>query len=260
MAGSIILLLCIVACAFTFLRSCSGPVNRFTMFRTALYNLDSDESQFHSLEIKNIYKVCREFLGHVKFVTLLVVVVMVASLPLYVLRLLDNEHNYSSHWNTYSWTFSFSHLDGKLMGALLLVVWSLAFVTFFIRVTFSWFAPHASYTTTVTTSSEGRTVWNLNVLIALVGVVCVTLLVNVLYILSTTELSLSPAASFVIRLAVSLYRIVSSALLVPFLVSPVKNVERKSLLMFRLLLLNNILIPCAVTALTSPNCFQVYSC
>ena len=207
-----------------------------------------------------------KFSCHIKFLCFLVPVFIVASVPAFILRMTDDDHSHSSHWNTYSWALSFAYMNGTLMGILMLVVWTMGAAAFFIYVVYGLRHINDNSLTTVRNSNSGTTIaadgdtspnWNVQVFVVSLCSLCVTLLVNVLYILSITELTLSPAASFTIRFAVSLFRIFSSAVLIPFISSPITDAVKKTIFMFRLLMLNNTIIPCIVTALTSSNCFQV---
>ena len=212
-----------------------------------------------------LFVLCNSFVVHLKFILLLVFVIIIFSIPMLVLRLFDTDNDYSSHWNTYSWTLSFSYLDGKLMGALSLSVWALATAScsaYIIMISRAGRDKELSITHEQSTSDVAREAkWcsfkNLRVVLAFIGNLLLTLSVNVLYILSTTDKSLSTSVSLLIRFAMSLFRTVSSATIVPFLANQVTNKGQKSLFMFRLIMFNNILIPCVVTALTSSNCYQV---
>ena len=198
-----------------------------------------------------------KFRNHSRFVTCLVTVIFFTSVPIYVLRLTDSNQSYSSHWNTYSWTISFSFLESELMGVLVLCVWASAVCVLCVYVMRYSEENGAICRALRDKNDDTGSQWNGFVLLAFACNLSVTLLVNVLYILSTTELSLSPSVSFAIRFGVSFYRLVSSGMIVPYLAKQVADEVRKSVFMLRLLLLNNILIPCVVTALTSSNCFHV---
>ena len=227
------------------------------IFYTLCWGKDKDIHS--SCQIETIFHFYSEFWGHIRFILFLVIVVIVASLPIYFLRLVDTDNTFSSHWNTYSWTLSLSYLDGSLMGILVFCVWVLAASAYFFF-----------YISSIEKSGDQDLIanvpvgdvddlrkWNCRIILAFIANLFVTLLVNTLYILSTTDLTLSLSISIIIRIGVAAFRLINSAVIVPFLANHLTTPQRKSLFMLRLLMLNNLIIPCLVTALTSSNCFQV---
>ena len=222
-----------------------------------------DESTHQKFpQMRNVLQLCNKFKKHVKFLAIFITVVLTASAPIYILKWSDTKNKYSSHWNTYSWTLSLSYMDGELMGSLAIVVWAIAVIAFFVYMNVDVddsivYTTKSAMTIDEHSENEKEGGWKFGVVLAFICNMCVTLLVNVFYILSTTEFSLSPGISFTIRFGVSLFRTMSSIIMVPFLANQVQNAVKKSLFMFQLIMFNNILIPCVVTALTSSNCFQV---
>jgi hypothetical protein len=85
---------------------------------------------------------------------------------------------------------------------------------------------------------------------------CITIAVNALYIYSTQQ-ALGASIHFFIQLSLSIFRLAYTAVAFPilscFFRSTVQNVRFR----FILLTINNLLLPCVVTALTSDACFQV---
>ena len=214
--------------------------------------------QYPNLE--NIHGLCTSLLNHAKLLCLLALVIVMSSMPMYLLRITDDSHSYSSHWNVYSWALSFLYMDGSVMAIFALLVWTTGIVVYFGLVYIYWRRKSHDNSLAQRTSAENieTTTWNPRIILAFIGNLCLTLTVNVLYILSTTELSLTISTSFIIRFAMSLFRVVSSAVIIPFLASRISDPVKKSVFLFRLLMLNNTLIPCVVTAMTSSNCFRVF--
>lgn len=214
---------------------------------------------------------CHHFRYHAKLMIMLWVVVFLLSLPVFILRLSDVDHEYSTHWNVYSWVLSFAYMKGESVGVLAVLVWGVGVFVFLCYI----IVCHGGGEATVSTSDSttGRvndkpsdspdqedflvSVDRAKVALAVVCNVIVTGGVNVLYVLCITELSVTPVVGFTVRLSMSLYRLLSAKIVLPLLSSQVKDPVRNVMFRFRLLLFNNLFIPCVVTALTSPNCFQV---
>jgi hypothetical protein len=86
--------------------------------------------------------------------------------------------------------------------------------------------------------------------------ICVTLSVNGLYIY-TTQQSFGAVTQFLFQLSLSIFRLMYSAIVFPLLSKPIRNEALNIKFRFLVLSINNLLIPCFVTALTSDACFQV---
>ena len=231
-------------------------------FQHMIFSIDEDiVRQFP--ELKTIVSRCNTLWKHIKFMILLIMVLMITSAPIYVIRIVDavGDHSYSSHWNVYSWMLSFAYLKGDLMGVLVVCVWVLTGVMHFAYMlcTFGGSGNENSAPVETRTVREGKWIerWKIRIVLIFVVYLTVSLLVNIFYILSITDQSLLPATSIIIRLGVAMYRLVSSAIIIPFLTKDMKNPVQQYLLEFRLIILNNMAIPCVVTAMTSSNCFQV---
>jgi hypothetical protein len=86
---------------------------------------------------------------------------------------------------------------------------------------------------------------------------CVTVAVNVMYIYST-QLALGAAVHFGIQLSLSIFRLLYVVVAFPLLSRSIRSSAVENIrFRFMLLTINNLLIPCVVTALTSDSCFQV---
>jgi hypothetical protein len=85
---------------------------------------------------------------------------------------------------------------------------------------------------------------------------CLTVAVNTLYIFSTQQ-TMRASIHFGIQLGLSIFRLVYVVVAFPLLSSPVQSAVNKVRFQFVLLTINNLLIPCVVTAVTSDACFQV---
>ena len=88
---------------------------------------------------------------------------------------------------------------------------------------------------------------------------CVTAAVNTAYIYSTQQ-ALSASTHFCIQWSLSIFRLLFVAVVFPLLSRPIRSVIENVRFRFVLLTINNLLLPCVVTALTSDACFQVLYC
>jgi hypothetical protein len=84
----------------------------------------------------------------------------------------------------------------------------------------------------------------------------VTAAVNIYYIHSTQQ-PLSAGLRFCVQLGLAVFRLVYAYCVLPLL--PISRDEPlvNIVFQFRLTIVNNFIIPCVVTAFTSPSCFQV---
>lgn len=88
---------------------------------------------------------------------------------------------------------------------------------------------------------------------------CITIAVNTLYIYSTQQ-ALGSTIHFCIQFSLSIFRLLYTAVAFPLLSRPIRNAVDNVRFRFVLLSINNLLIPCMVTLLTSDACFQVCTC
>lgn len=214
---------------------------------------------------ENSNRISQVVFSHLLFSVFFLFGMIILCFPVYLLRATDYNNVHSSHWNSYSWTLSFAHMDGEVMGVLLLGVWTIVIMYFFLYV----FIYNAESLTKGSRDSIGdsETVmrheaeskrWTSLSVAALIGNFILTVSVNVLFVLSNTQLSLSAPAAASVQFAVSIFRVFSSIIIVPFLAKSVNDPLEECVYMFKLLSFNNFVIPCIVTALTSSNCCKVF--
>jgi hypothetical protein len=84
----------------------------------------------------------------------------------------------------------------------------------------------------------------------------VTITVNALYIYSIQQ-DLGPPVRFGLQFSLSFFRLFYSAIVFPLLSRSIDSTIMNVKFRFTLLTINNLLIPCLVTILTSDACFQV---
>ena len=267
MVGAVVFLffLFVASCLFSERSTLiESEINTIVKFQHMKFSISGDVVRQFPV-MKTIVSWCNTLWNHIKFMILLTMVFIITCAPIYVIRIVNTEgdHSYSSHWNVYSWSLSFAYLKGDLMAVMVFCVWVLTAITYFAYIVFfdmeDGLKTGKSQNSAPVESSKGDQVerWKIREVLISVANLTVSLLMNIFYILSITDQSLSSTTSIIIRLGVALYRLVSSAIIIPFLVKEVKDPMKQYLLEFRLIILNNIVIPCVVTALTSSNCFQV---
>ena len=254
-AATLSISLCVLG--FGWLKICS-QARKFDRCRDVM-KLNALESRY--VELKPMFLVRDKINLHAKFILFIVVVITMGSIPIYILRLTDTSHSHSTHWNTYSWTLSFAYMNGQVMGVMTIAVWMLAVVVFYIYTQFlgqvyseNSVVQHAA--DRYEKASSHKTTHAFYALSTLM-IVSLSVLVNVLYILSTTEMALSSTVILLIRFCVSLFRLFTSTMVIPKLSTGIIDTTDKVIFMLHLLLFTNILIPCLATAVSSKNCFQV---
>jgi Leucine-rich repeat (LRR) protein len=191
------------------------------------------------------------------------------SFPLYVLRSGEGGDEYSTHINLYRWEWTAAYLTGSLPAGFLLLAWGIVICTFLYcrgRLSQLISTEHrsrfSSHSLSIESESElsssssspelsswqgkGESLLYISVNIIVMGTV------NSLYILSTTQ-ERSPTQQFFIRLSLALFNAFWSSICLPLL-DISKQSKRIKLL---IIAINTIFIPCIVTALTSPSCYQV---
>jgi Leucine-rich repeat (LRR) protein len=192
------------------------------------------------------------------------------SFPLYVLRSAGGEDGlqYSTHTNLYRWEWTAAYLTGSLPAGFLLLAWGLVICLFLycrgkLSQLISTEHRHrsgrlSSHSLSTDSSSEYgvfSSSWQeryesllyVSVNIVVMGTV------NSLYILSTTQ-ERSPTQQFLIRLSLALFNSFWSSICLPLLDISKQQSKRIKLIVIAI---NTIFIPCIVTALTSPSCYQV---
>lgn len=196
----------------------------------------------------------------------LLVVVMAGSMPLYVLKALDTGGQYSTHSHTYSWFWTLAFMRGEVPAVLLIILWASAVVACFFRILV--FEARRGSSTENTegchnytgvgvrcsdTSYRNRSIY---IIVAFVLNAGIAVTVNALYIYSTQQ-ALSASIHFSLQLSLSIFRILYTVFALPLLSKSISSTIMNVRFRFFLLTINNLLIPCVVTALTSDACIQV---
>jgi hypothetical protein len=169
---------------------------------------------------------------------------------------------YVTHTHMYNWLWTMAFLSGTVPTIILLVMClvCLFYFTFMInhlgsRTTDLKEEPSRTPITGVTISQQTSflriSAWSIFILnVVVVGTI------NGLYLWSTL-LDLSSRSRILIQFTVGLFSFVWSVALLGGLPPQVKESKDGVWLFTCLMVINNVVIPCAVTALTSPSCYQV---
>jgi hypothetical protein len=203
-------------------------------------------------------------------VCLLTVLCLLLSLPVYVLKQLDiessnegGETQYVTHTHMYNWLWTMAFVSGTTPAVILLVTCfvCLSYFHFIINRLGSSDKP-APLLSTLSPSLKSATkdqdhslrvivVWTIFLVnIAVVGTV------NGLYIWSTL-LHLTRDVRLCIQLSFALFSLLWSVVLRIGLPSQIKESRYGVWLFVCLNVMNSVMIPCAVTALSTPSCYQV---
>jgi hypothetical protein len=198
----------------------------------------------------------------------LLAIVLAVSLPLYILTLTDTNDSFVTYSNTYSWGLTFAYLHGVLPAGLILGSWVVVISVCFYHMVIVRSKSHdgqqqrySGSPVTVTSAAETANSNAINthfpIAIAVVLVnVGVTVFINALYIYSTQQ-AFSASVHFGIQISLAIFRLIYSKIFIPLFSrsfqDPVANIKFR----FRLMTASNLVIPCLVTVLTSPSCFQV---
>jgi hypothetical protein len=218
----------------------------------------------HPVEVREISQ-SLQFLSYLeKTVWILLLSCVFFSMPLYILRS-GEEDAYSSHINLYRWEWTAAYLTGTLPAGLLLAAWAIV-VSIFLYCRGQVSSLSLSTDSRQRLSSFGsdeetgslfeslESVLYVSVNIAVMGTV------NAFYILSTTQ-ERTATEQFLIRLSVAIFNAFWNSICLPLLdrstrrQSDHRSTSKKVKLL--VIAINTIFIPCIVTALTSPSCYQV---
>ena len=224
-------------------------------YMTYVHKMDTASQVLHSSPvIRKIVMLSSTFMEVMRSAGQLLIVILISSLILYAVKAVDSSDAYATHSETYAWFWTLAYMRGVVSAGMLLVLWAVAIGVCFYRIIIS--PPRSGVNSDKQVDPESCSNQILTVGIAFTFNACVTITVNTLYIYSTQQ-ALGPSLHFFIQLSLSIFRLVYIALAFPFLARPIRNAIANVRFRFILLTINNLMIPCVVTALTSDACFQV---
>ena len=192
------------------------------------------------------------------FVSLFIVNI-ITCLPLYGVKLFEygtEDTRYTTHSYLYQWTWSISFVKGMVPTLLLIFMWqSVIFCLIIMTRKKKYLNPNPQLpfgrTAATTKILQKRTTISIFLFNALV-----TCAVNGVYIYFSNR-ALSPNMQTAIQIAVAFFKVGWNMVAVPLFVKLLRQSATWVGVEVVILVFNNILIPCIVTAFTSPACFQV---
>mmetsp|Transcript_28450 Transcript_28450/g.48093 ORF Transcript_28450/g.48093 Transcript_28450/m.48093 type:complete len:442 (-) Transcript_28450:2546-3871(-) len=197
----------------------------------------------------------------------LLIVVLAASLVVYVVKVLDSDDAYATHSNSYAWFWTLAYTRGEMIAGLLVVMWTVSISGCFYCLVVHASKGHngrtrpqggadACATKSSNDSTSFRDFFVFPIFAAFLLNACITITVNAVYIYFTQQ-AFSASVHFAFQLSLSIFRLLYSGMVFPFLSRPIRSAVGRVRFRFLLLTINNLVIPCLVTALTSDSCFQV---
>ena len=246
--------------------TCFSYANRWWMYSSFMAGVQADGHLKPLVALKDKYNKITWC-----FIKLFFVMLVVAA-PIYLLRWRDDNGAYSTHTNTYTWFWTLAYTHGVKMSSTILASWFITIGACFyvIRLSprleensegsdMSTIADDADESKLTQSISETATKevqtssWLFAVLLLNAGI---TIVVNVLYIYSIQQ-PMPAIYHFGVRLSLAVFKLAYSYFVFPIVSRPVVDVVSNIGFRFRLLVVNNLLIPCLVTMFASPSCFQV---
>jgi hypothetical protein len=195
----------------------------------------------------------------------LLLIVLIMSMPLYIVKMTND--SVTTHSNTYTWHWTFAYMRGQLPSGLILLLW--------VATCFCFAAVHPKLDPVSVEKCERNgdaadkkepkrsfapnTKDYIPLCAALFFNASVMITVNSLYIYSTQQ-DFSSSFHLFVQVLLAIFRMIFAQVALPILASTIDDAVLNTLFRFILLTFNNLFIPCVVTAFTSPSCFQVIHC
>jgi hypothetical protein len=278
----IILLLIMLAVSLVFVSSRSASLN--TVFGISFINvqitrlqkyfsfvgeLELKQGGVDNLNLLKIIELSENFGKTVKIFIELGFVMFVIVSPIYIIKSADEDNSYATHANTYAWFWTLAYMHGVVPSSLILMSWVVMITVCFYRMILTPSTEAATSTENTLTSSNNIDQYDDaaadantlkkhgKIIIYLIVNAAVTIVLNVLYIYSTQQ-PLPVYFHFGIQFSLAVFRLVYSYCVFPILSRPIIDPVANIGFRLRLLLMDNVIIPCFVTLFTSPACFQVH--
>ena len=245
-------------------------LKRLRIFMTSINQLKTANTNLQP--IIDLFDKCKRIMWLCVY---LLFVMLVVGAPIYIVRAIDNDDALSTHTNTYAWFWTLAYLRGVVPSSLILMSWAVTVTACFYRVILT---PPVSTSLSPRSHQEdlgkrkeiqdsirddamkSDAVGNILATSLIIGVLLVnaaiTITVNTLYIYATQQ-PLSPLIQLGLQLGLAVFRLVYAYCALPLLAGTVSDSVQNIGFRLRLLILNNLVIPCLVTAFASPSCFQV---
>jgi hypothetical protein len=222
------------------------------------------------LNLQSIVTLRDKFKRTMVFFVQLLLVVLTIGAPIYIVRG-DDDNALSTHINTYAWFWTLAYLRGFVPSSLIMVSWVFTITVCFYRIILvplieeipaeskpliSPCKSHSSSDEATPNNPLGNAKARGWIVGVFLGNAAVAITVNTVYVYFTQQ-PLSVLIRFGIQLSLAVFRLVYTSCVIPVLsrtiADPVANIGFQ----LRLLIMNNLVVPCIVTAFASPSCFQV---
>jgi hypothetical protein len=271
------------------LPSCQQLLNNFhLLWKYCHYHLLEEFQNLEMLsESNDRLKIIRRF-GFIisqlmRLLCYLTFLIIILPLPIYFLKGVDtaaeaDEVNYVTHTHQYRWFLTVAYLSGIIPGTLLLVACYIS-LSFFLYLLHAIDTPRDSRSSNsnsrssspsppshlpsdLRSSSSSTPLPSLTrrdrllLVILMIANVAIVGLVNGLYIYSTL-IDLSGTFRIVIQLSLSLFNLIWGVILLNLFPQAIEKSRWSVWLLCCFNVSNSVVIPCIVTALTSPSCYQV---
>lgn len=262
------------ASRFKFLSHWSFLVRNIKSNITIMTDRDRKKRNHDSVEDK-IYLFVAELATTTKLFKVLLGILLVVCVPIYCLKIAEagssNTTN-TTHSQQYRWILSLAYLRGHLSMVMIMILWitmvsALRLLTMKRGPFRKWFPWDVACNgaqgmssvcgdTVVLTSNDDNRCHAVRLIFFILFFNCaINSSVNGLYIYLTSQ-SLSPMFLIMLQAMVAMFNVMWNMAMIPLLSKPLKDPKRIIRIEVLLLLVNNIILPCVVTALTSPACFQ----
>lgn len=248
-----------------------------------------DQLDKQDVSLQPLIALVAKFKEAIKLFFRLFALIVLVSVPIYIVRGSDNSGEFSTHKNTYAWFWTLAYMRGVTPAALVLMMWSVALGVCFYFVMFNPLldAPRATFSLSrdnvslesdervcgdVTTAAvrhdvplqrveEGHATatkaflsWKGIGLLLFVAALSIT--VNSLYV-NSSSIRMHYLLHFLIRVGLAVFKLIYAFGIMPLLFQSIVDPVANILFWMRLLIVDTLVIPCLVVAFASPSCFQV---
>lgn len=235
-------------------------------YLTYLKNLDPHSLKY-SPAVRKVAMLSSSFVDIMQYTMKLLAGILAGSVVLIMVKVLDTYDVYATHSHTFAWFWTLAYMRGEVPAGLLLMLWVGAIsVCFYIIIVYPiWSCGRIETPPKAVNKAAGKDIKSeighfrshaVSAGLAFIFNACITIAVNTAYIYSTQQ-ALGASINFFIQLSLSIFRLVYVAAAFPLLSRSIQSAVENVRFRFILLTINNLLIPCVVTALTSDACFQV---
>eukprot|EP00602_Paraphysomonas_sp_CaronLab_P011046 CAMPEP_0185021922 /NCGR_PEP_ID=MMETSP1103-20130426/4621_1 /TAXON_ID=36769 /ORGANISM="Paraphysomonas bandaiensis, Strain Caron Lab Isolate" /LENGTH=1297 /DNA_ID=CAMNT_0027553721 /DNA_START=274 /DNA_END=4167 /DNA_ORIENTATION=+ len=208
-----------------------------------------------------IRNLIQEFQRVSKMVSSSAILIVLVSLPLYIIKLRDvgvENRMISTQTYTYWWVSTLAYSSGNLSAALLLCSWAVAIAVLYVSMKLN---RHRFITSSVeltnvkdSTSSKSQSSYVAVFIVVAVDVVVVCT-VNGFYVYMSLQL-LSDRISTLLHLSMAVFNVLWNVTFMNTALKQISSVSTRSYLKLLLGIFNWTLLPCVVVALTSESCYK----